>query len=122
MGKKVRFIRAGRVEDVPAGFSKLVWADDRSVLLAHWRGRIFAFVPICPHQNNPLEGARVWDGQLECPWHHFRYDLRTGKNLYPKNVYPLGAGDMDEVRLEADIRSLTTYPVDIRNGEIFVGL
>ncbi len=92
------------------------------MLLAHWEGRIFACVPICPHQHNPLGGAAVLDFQLECPWHHFRYDLRTGENVYPRNVYPLGTGDIDQARLQSDLRPLRTYLVEVRDGEIFVGL
>lgn len=28
----------------------------------------------CPHRGTALSGGRVRDGQLECPWHGFRYD------------------------------------------------
>lgn len=40
--------------------------------------------------------------------------------MYPRNVYPLGADDIDQGRLQADLRPLRTYPVEIRDGEIFV--
>lgn len=119
---EVRFTRAGRAQDVPAGTSRLVQVEGRPILLAHWEGCFFAFAPICPHRNNPLEGAKVWDFQLQCPWHHFRYDLRTGQNLYPRNVYPLGATDIDQARLQADLRPLRCYPVEVRDGEIYIGL
>ncbi len=114
---QLRFARAARIEEVPAGTSKLVLVEDRKVLLANWEGRIYGFVAVCPHQHNPLEGARVWDGMLQCPWHHFRYDLRTGQNLYPSNVYPT-----DDPRLLEQIQPVHTYPLRVHNGEIFVGL
>ena len=87
------------------------------MLLANWQGSIFGFESICPHQRNPLEGAKLWNGALECPWHHFRYDLATGRNVYPANVYP-----GDDPRLQEQLHPLGTYPVEVRAGEIFVGL
>ena len=28
----------------------------------------------CPHRGTALSGGKIRDGQLECPWHGFRYD------------------------------------------------
>lgn len=118
----MRFIHAARAGDVPPGASRVIEAAGRRVLLAHWEGAFFAFAPVCPHRGNPLDGAQVYDGQLECPWHHFRYDLHSGRNIYPSNVYPLGASDIDPARLEGDLASLRTYPLEVRDGELFVAL
>lgn len=115
-------VKAGRVREIPPGTSKVVRAAGRSILLANWDGQIFASVPVCPHQSHPLAGATVRDCQLECPWHHFRYDLRTGENVYPRNVYPLGAPDIDQERLQADLHSLRMYAVEVRDGNIYVEL
>ena len=87
------------------------------VLLANWAGRIYAFHGICPHQNNALEGARVWDYLLACPWHQFQYDVRTGENHYPKNVYP-----EDYTRLQEQLHPLKAYPVQLKDGEVWVDL
>ncbi len=49
----------------------------------------------CPHSNGPLvEGwVREEDRMLICPWHWFRFDLRTGQCLvharYDLRVYPV---------------------------------
>jgi len=32
----------------------------------------------CPHRGGPLEAAPVEDGCVRCPWHGYRFDLRTG--------------------------------------------
>lgn len=116
------WIRAAHISEVPPGTTRVVRLDYRPVLLANWEGHLFAFVAVCPHQRNPLDGAQLWNGQVECPWHHFRYDLRTGENTYPQNVYPLGASDIDQDRLRAEVRPLKTYAVEVRDGEIYVEL
>ena len=36
----------------------------------------------CPHRGGPLvEGTRCGIDQLECPWHAWYFDLRSGKCL-----------------------------------------
>lgn len=48
------------------GRSLVVWRDgggDPRVLPA-----------VCPHRGASLAGGRVIDGELECPWHGFRFD------------------------------------------------
>ncbi len=60
----------------------------------------------------------MWKGLLECPWHHFQYDLATGENIYPKRVYPLDV----RPRLRRQVRRLRTYPIRERDAYIEVGV
>ena len=92
-----------------AGGTKLVWVDNIPIVLVNDAGTIYALYGLCSHQNNPLEGGTVWKGVLDCPWHHFQWHIRTGENVFPKNVYPLNA--MPHFREQ--VRSLRTYPVSI---------
>ncbi len=83
-------------------------------MLVHWEGRIHALSGLCPHQWKPLSGARVWGGLLTCPWHNYQYDIRTGENHYPRNVFP--------PHLRDAVAPLETYPVEVRGAEIWVDL
>lgn len=85
------------------------------MVLARVKDEIFALHGMCPHKNNPLEGATLIEYLLDCPWHHFQYDVRNGQNHYPANVYP-----KDLTRLRAQLRPLRTYAVKIRGTEIWV--
>ena len=111
------FRKLARVEEILPGQTRFIHAGGAPVILAHWAGQIYAFHGICPHQRYPLEGARVWDYLLACPWHQFQYDVRTGENHYPKNVYPT-----DDPRLQEQLHPLKTYPVELRDGEVWVDL
>ena len=106
-----------RAEDVPPGQTKYVCVGDRPVILANWQGEIHALAGVCPHQQKPLEGATLWGYLLDCPWHHFQFDVRTGENHFPKNVYP-----SDLPQLQGQVRQLKTYRTEVRNGEIWVDL
>lgn len=33
----------------------------------------------CPHLGGPLDAAPVVDGCITCPWHGYRFDVRTGR-------------------------------------------
>jgi nitrite reductase/ring-hydroxylating ferredoxin subunit len=45
---------------VPPGQTHFVEVGGVPVILANYEGEIHAFYGICPHQNNPLEGATLW--------------------------------------------------------------
>lgn len=109
------FRRAGRVDEVPPGRTKYCTVAGKPVLLANWAGHVFATEGLCPHRRNPLEGARIWEWLVDCPWHHFQYDVRTGENHYPGNVYPA-----DVPALQRQLHPLKTYAVELRGPEIWV--
>ena len=48
---------------------------------------------------------------------HFQYDLLSGENHFPQNVYP-----QDIPALRAQLRPLRKYPLEVRNGDIWVNL
>lgn len=109
--------KVARADEIPPGKTSFHCVGNKPVLLANWQGQIFAVAGLCPHQNNPLDGAVMWDSLIDCPWHHFQYDVRTGANHFPKNVYP-----KDYPRLDAQLKPLETYAVELKDGEIWVDL
>lgn len=50
--------------------------DRRSVTLAD--GSSHAVPLVCPHQGLPLNCEPDAKGILQCPWHGYRFDVRTG--------------------------------------------
>lgn len=39
-----------------------------------------AHTTTCPHMLGPLDHAELEDGCIRCPWHGYRFDLRTGRS------------------------------------------
>ena len=65
---------------------------------------VFACNNLCPHEGYPLsEGSLSGRCILTCNWHNWKFDLQDGANLY--------GGDR-----------LTTYPVALRDEEIWIDL
>jgi nitrite reductase/ring-hydroxylating ferredoxin subunit len=55
-------------------------AGGRPVRLAMIDGELTAFSALCPHWLGPLDATPVEDGTVRCPWHDYRFDVRTGQS------------------------------------------
>ena len=96
----------------PGSLTRTVVAG-RAVLLARLEdGSLAAASPVCPHRGEDLSGGRVYMGAIDCPLHHYLYDLRTGVNRYPRDVFPAD--------LAARVAPLPLYPVKDEGGWIWV--
>jgi len=72
----------GRVEDVPAGRSATVeLLDGRELALYNIGGEFYAIENFCPHKGAPLADGHINAHAVECDWHGWRFDLRTGACL-----------------------------------------
>ena len=109
--------KLARVDDIPPGQTKFFALPTGPVLLANYGGNVYAVSGICSHQLKPLDGAVLWGPLIDCPWHHFQFDCRTGENHFPANVYP-----KDLEHLSQQLRPLKRYAVEIRDGEVWVEL
>jgi nitrite reductase/ring-hydroxylating ferredoxin subunit len=93
---------ARRTDQVPAGELLGLQIGPEWVLLANLDGEFVAYRNACPGTPLPLHGGRVEDTTLECPWHHCRFDLRTGSRLDASGPgldgMPIAVED-DEVRI-----------------------
>jgi nitrite reductase/ring-hydroxylating ferredoxin subunit len=52
----------------------------RRYCVAEVAGELFAYDIRCPHMWGPLDEAEIVDGQIECPWHGYRFDARSGRS------------------------------------------
>jgi nitrite reductase/ring-hydroxylating ferredoxin subunit len=72
----------GRVALGPLGeLPRIVEAHGRGYRIVELEGELLAHTTVCPHRLGPLEDAEIGDAALVCPWHGYRFDLRTGRNL-----------------------------------------
>ena len=51
----------------------------RSFIVAECGGELLVYPSLCPHQLGPLAAATLHeDGTVTCPWHGYRFDVRSG--------------------------------------------
>jgi 3-phenylpropionate/trans-cinnamate dioxygenase ferredoxin component len=99
-------IRVCALEDVKPGTA--ISADINGVQVAVVRtdeGDVYAIYDECSHAAVPLSEGEIDGCTLECWLHGSRFDLRTGQ--------PTGLPATEPVPV---------YPVEIRDGAIFVSL
>ena len=82
-------------------------------------GKPFAVSNRCRHLFAPLGKGRVTDdGCLQCPWHAALYDVGTGAMVRgPQGAFKPLAGT---VKATTGARSLETFPVEVRDGAIWL--
>ena len=57
--------------------------DGEQVLLLKTSHGCFAVSATCPHHGAPLADGLLLDTSLRCPWHHARFDVRSGAVTCP---------------------------------------
>lgn len=65
-------------------------SNSTAVLLLKHQDEYYLVKNKCPHQGIKLDQAKCSDGMITCPWHHYSFDLKTGRGggLHLEN-YPL---------------------------------
>lgn len=74
----------------------------RSLLVFRVGDDVYATQRACLHQGGDLGGGIVVDGQVICPLHGWRFDVRSG--LHADSPY----------------NCLQTFAAEVRNGRVFV--
>ena len=109
--------RVLRSEELPPGVLRELQIGPHRVLVARLRsGEVAATEPLCPHESTPLAEGAIRGEAVDCPTHHYLFDLRTGRNLYPYPIYP------EWKRREVGDLSLAIYPCREEGGWIRVSL
>jgi nitrite reductase/ring-hydroxylating ferredoxin subunit/ferredoxin-thioredoxin reductase catalytic subunit len=94
-------VRIAATGDLADGQGRVVAVGKRKLALFRVDGEFFCLDNVCMHMWAPL-GEGYLDGHtVMCPWHGWRYDVRTGTTDHP----------------DADVK---THLVTVRDGEVFV--
>ncbi|MFQ5779256.1 MAG: Rieske (2Fe-2S) protein [Nitrospiria bacterium] len=100
----VQYRAVASIADFPEGGGKVVRVGDRQILIMNVGGELYALDQFCAHRAAPLVKGEIVEGQLLCPWHGNTFDVATGSCL----------ANPDE--------KVSTYPVDVRGEEVWVGI
>jgi nitrite reductase/ring-hydroxylating ferredoxin subunit len=113
-------IDAAQISEVPPGSMKYVEVQGREILLVNIEGKIYATDNRCGHMNGPLSKGTLQGNVVECPLHHARFDVTTGKTLQEGHLGGVShavmsttksGGIMDMIKTH----DLKTYVVSVEN-------
>ena len=97
------WVRVASAGECPPGRLLGVAAGSERIVIANVEGDFYALLDRCTHQDYPLSDGELDGTRLECIYHGAKFDVCTGR----------------AVQLPA-IRPVRTFPVEVRDGEIFV--
>src|SRR5207244_6439909 len=75
------FGKGCKIDQVADGEMLLGHAFGEAVLVARRGDELFAIGATCTHYGGPLAKGLMVDCTVRCPWHHARFDLRTGEAI-----------------------------------------
>ena len=75
------FEKGCQIETVPDQGMLLGHAFGEAILVARRGSDLFAIGATCTHYGGPLAKGLMVDCTVRCPWHHARFDLRTGEAI-----------------------------------------
>lgn len=91
--------------EIAEGTIKTFKVEDKAIAVARYEGVLYALDNICTHDEGELGAGYVVKGQIQCPRHGARFDLKTG------NATQMPA-----------VIGIKTYRIKIENGDILVAL
>lgn len=104
-------------DSIPQGSSRAVTIDGEKWLIFHLSDGFHATQAQCPHLFWPLtKGAIVADRCVQCPFHHARFDIRSG-TVEQWATRPPGISALNGVRPP---KALATRQVVVRDGQLYL--
>jgi nitrite reductase/ring-hydroxylating ferredoxin subunit/uncharacterized membrane protein len=99
------FVPVRKASELREGEPIRVESQNHTLSCVRDGGEFFAFQEFCTHRFGPLSEGCVKDGQVECPWHRSRFELRSGRVSEGPAKVPL-----------------KTFPTEVREGMLYVGI
>lgn len=98
---------ADQIEELDFAGNNIAVAEvnGKKICIGKFKEGVFAFAYKCPHAGGLLaEGYIDALGNIVCPIHRYKYDMKNGRNITGEGYY------------------LKNWPVEIRENGVFVGL
>jgi nitrite reductase/ring-hydroxylating ferredoxin subunit len=99
-----RFVKVAEKGDLIEGFGKVVTIEGRNIALFRVKDEYFALANVCLHRGGPLGEGNVSGSVVTCPWHGWKFDVRTGSFTVIPTL------------------KVTTYKVKEEDGSIMIGI
>ena len=105
----MHYIDVAHIEDVEPGTCRSVTVNNHGdVALCNVDGEILALQDTCPHAGGPLGEGTLEGDIVQCPWHGWTFNVRTGQCL--KNPVPAWSVNCHRTRVKNGIIQIAVPP------------
>ncbi len=105
---------------IAAGSGAKFFVDDIEVAVFRSDGTLYAIEGRCPHKGASLGNGTLENGQVTCPWHDWKFDLKTGAGLTsPSSAVASLAVRVNDGSIEIDRETLpqkTSLAANVDDG------
>jgi len=84
------------MRDLPENTPVIGHAHGEAIVLVRTGAEVCAVGAVCSHYGGPLEQGLVVGRTLRCPWHHARFDVRTGHALGAPALNPVACYEVEQ--------------------------
>jgi nitrite reductase (NADH) small subunit/3-phenylpropionate/trans-cinnamate dioxygenase ferredoxin subunit len=77
------FVTVATIDQIPPGTGRTVEVRGVWIALFNVGGTFYAVDNTCPHAGGPLGEGRLTGEVVQCPWHGWSFNVRTGER--PEN-------------------------------------
>jgi nitrite reductase (NADH) small subunit len=98
------FMKVAKASHVEEGKGLIVWAGHFKVALFRCDGVIYAIRNQCPHMGGDLGEGLLTGDVVKCPWHGWKFNVRTGKSP------------------EAELVAVRTFEVKLEGEDVYVAV
>jgi nitrite reductase/ring-hydroxylating ferredoxin subunit len=99
----------GHIADVRARLPLLVEFGNLKVRVLEVDNVLLAHSTVCPHWLGPLDCSEPEDGCVRCPWHGYRFDIRTGASVDGRGLR-LAKAPRVHVSAEGEVALISAEP------------
>ena len=96
------WIRLGTAGEIPSGGCRVYEASGNTIAVFNLGDGMHAIDNTCVHRGGPLGEGEISGKNVTCPWHHWSYDVTTGKSTM------------------SDTIGVKKYPLELRENELWV--
>jgi len=102
----VSWLTVAQASDIPPERIGVYSVGDHEVAVCNLGGEFFAIDDLCTHDGGSLDQGELDGGEVECPRHGARFDVRTGRAVQLPAFQPVEthavrlAGDAIQVEVE----------------------
>lgn len=100
-----KFVRVAALKDIGENAPFCASAGGVAVAIFKVQGKIYAIANTCSHAGGPLCEGEAKDSVVTCPWHGSKFNVQTGAVVNGPAT-----------------TAVKSYPVEIRNDDVFVGV